>query len=263
MARKYFSQRGSGTPTITIPDFAYRFYSILESFIADRYFEKLEMHNLHLGYISNKLRRKLSIAFGAESTNMIPTCDNIRNMSRSSLFDLIEFLSEYVSKSRDAGRYNVMLGHSTPAQRGRRAWSRSVNEYLALLDPPVHLTPSLEIEALSSSEGLRQLVNNHASPSSDTQEKVDHACRLFLKHDATVHDKHSALVDLIGVLEPLRSEMKARIGKRESDKLFDIANSYGIRHRGQTQEELDENYMQWYFYSTLSTIDLMAKLNKQ
>ena len=262
MARKYFSQRGNGTPAITVLDFAHRFYSILEGFIADRYFDQLEMNSLRPDYISSKLRRELSIAFGAESANMIPTCDNIRSMSRSSLFDLIEFLSEYVSESRDVGQYNVMLDHSTLTQRGWNAWGRSVNKCLALLDPPVHLTPSLEIEALSSSEGLRQLVNNHASPSSDTQEKVDHACRLFLKHDATVHDKHSALVDLIGVLEPLRSKMKARIGKRESDKLFDIANSYGIRHQGQIQGELDGSYMQWYFYSTLSTIDLMAKLNK-
>ena len=244
-------------------DFAYRFYSILEGFAADRYFGQLEMDNLHLGYISDKLRRELSIAFGAESASMIPTRDNIRSMSRSSLFDLIEFLSEYVSESRGTGRYSRRLSSFTLTESGRNAWSNSVNEYLALLDPPFHLTPSLEIEASSSSKGLRQLVNNHASPSSNAQEKVDHACRLFLKHDATVHDKRSALVDLIGVLEPLRSEMKARIGKRESDKLFDIANSHGIRHQGQIQKELDENYMQWYFYSTLSTIDLMAKLNKQ
>ena len=245
-----------------MPDFAYRFHNILECFTADRYFGQLEMDNLHLGYISDKLRRELSIAFGAKSANMIPTWNNIRSMSRNSLFDLIEFLSEYVSESRYAGQYGHMLSSSTLTKRGRNTWSNSVNEYLALLDPPFHLTPSLEIEASSSSKGLRQLVNNHASPSSDTQEKVDHACRLFLKHDATVHDKRSALVDLIGALEPLRSEMKARIGKRESDKLFDIANNYGIRHQGQIQEELDENYMQWYFYSTLSTIDLMAKLNK-
>ena len=262
MARKYFSQRGSGTPTITMPDFAYRFYNILEGFTADRYFEQLEMHSLLPDYMSSKLRRELSIAFGAESTGMVPTYDNIRSMSRSSLFDLIEFLSEYVSESRDASQYGHTLDSFTLTKRGRNTWSNSVNEYLVLLDPPFHLTPSLEIEASSSSKGLRQLVNNHASPSSDAQEKVDHACRLFLKHDATVHDKRSALVDLIGVLEPLRSEMKARIGKRESDKLFDIANSHGIRHQGQIQKELDENYMQWYFYSTLSTIDLMAKLNK-
>ena len=262
MARKYFSQRGSGTPAITVTDFAYRFYNILEGFAADRYFEQLEMYSLRPEHISSKLRRELSIAFGAESADMVPTYDNIRSMSRRSLFDLIEFLSEYVSESSGSGLHNIMVDYSVLAQRGQNAWGSSVNGYLALLDPPVHLTPSLEIEALSSSEGLRQLVNNHASPSNDTQEKVDHACRLFLKHDATVHDKHSALVDLIGVLEPLRSKMKARIGKRESDKLFDIANSYGIRHQGQIQEELDENYMQWYFYSTLSTIDLMAKLNK-
>ena len=245
-------------------DFAYRFYNILEGFVADKYFEQLEMYTLHPDYTS-KLRRELSIAFGTESANMMPTEDNINGMSRNSLFDLIEFLSKYVAEPLDAGQYNQLLDVSILCENGQNRWRNSVNEYLALLDPPFHLTPSLEIEASSLSEGLRQLVNNHASSSNDTQEKVDHACRLFLKHDATVHDKHSALMDLVGVLEILRGEMKAHIGKRESDKLFDIANNYGIRHQNQIQKELDENeiHAEWYFYSALSqTIDkILCKLN--
>ena len=60
----------------------------------------------------------------------------------------------------------------------------------------------------------------------------------------------------------LRDDLKANIGKKEADKLFDIANNYGIRHHNREQMELDENYMRWFFYSTLATIDLMASLDK-
>ena len=104
------------------------------------------------------------------------------------------------------------------------------------------------------------MVTDHASPSRDAQEKIDHACRLFLNRNATVLDRRSALKDLADVLELLRNDLNASIGKKKADKLFDIANNYGIRHSNREQLELDENYSRWFFYSALSTIDLVARL---
>ena len=43
------------------------------------------------------------------------------------------------------------------------------------------------------------------------------------------------------VLELLRGDLEAAIGKKEADRLFDIANNYGIRHHNRKQMELDEN----------------------
>ena len=253
MVRKYFSKRKDGASAITTQDFAYRFYHIVEDFVLSGYFYRLGMdYDYSNGYISEKMRRELAIAFGQESSEMIPTEDCLLRMNLNSIFDLIEFLSEHISKPLNTyDKIHVL-----------EKWRKSVNECLEQLDPPYHLTADKEIETLSVSVGLQHLVDDHASPSPDAQERVNHACRLFLKRDATVHDKRSALKDLADVLEPLRVDLTAYIGKKDTDRLFDIANNYGIRHNNNEQKDLDESYMWWYFHSALSTIDLLARLGK-
>lgn len=261
-ARRYFSQRKNGAPAISTQDFAYRLHNILVDFARNGYFERLGMRVGYEDVISNELRRKLAIAFGHESRNMLPTESNLTNMGRDSIFDLIEFLSEYVSAS-SLVRLQASLNPDTQIPDGLEEWRKSVNEYLEQLNPPYRLTANGEIEILPPSAGLRHLVDAHASPSQDAQEKIGHACRLFLKRDATVHDRRSALKDLADVLEMLRNDLDASIGKKEAGKLFDIANNYGIRHNNRKQKELDENYAQWFFYSALSTIDLVARLGSK
>ena len=261
MARKYFSQREGRAPAITTQDFAYRFYNIFEGFVADGYFDRLNLGVLYDRSVSDKLKRRLAVAFGRRSDEMIPTENNLLNMSRDSVFDLIEFLSDYVSEPLVALLQRTS-NSGIQAENALEKWRESVNGCLEQLDPPHNLTANGEIEISPPSTGLRRLVDNHASPSEDAREKIDHACRLFLKRDATAHDRRSALKDLADVLEPLRDDLNARIGKKESNKLFEIANNYGIRHNNREQLDLDENYAHWFFYSTLATIDLMARLDK-
>lgn len=259
MTRKYFSHRKNGAPAISTEDFAYRFYNIFAGFVRDGYFERLNMRIRGGDFASDELMRKLAVAFGRESHNMFPTESNLLNMDRDSIFDLIEFLSEYVLEPFRTGAFI----HPNPAARaknGLRKWRKAVNEYLEQLDPPYNLTTNKEIEIVPPSAGLRRLVDNHASPSRDAQKKVDHACRLFLKRNATELDRRSALKELADVLEPLRDGLTTNIGKKQADKLFDIANNYGIRHNDERQKELGENYTHWFFYSALATIDLMGRL---
>ena len=259
MARKHFSQREGRAPAITVQDFAYRFYNIFESFVADGYFNRLNLGVLYEGSVSKKLKRDLAIAFSHRSHEMTPTENNLLNMNRDSIFDLIEFLSDYVSEPLSA-RLQRISDSGIPVENALEKWRESVNEFLWQLDPPHNLTANKEIEILPPSAGLRRLVDDHASPSRDTRERVDHACRLFLKRGATVHDRRSALKDLADVLEPMRNDLNAYIGNKEANKLFDIANNYGIRHNNREQMELDENYARWFFYSVLATIDLVASL---
>ena len=261
MTRRYFSQRNGTAPASTTQDFAYRFYNIFEGFVWDGCFERLELGPLYNGIISNKLRRELAVAFGLESKSMLPTKTNMSNMSRDSIFDLIEFLSDYVAESLIA-RMQLSANDTLRAGNGLEKWRKAINECLERLGLPYNLTANKEIETASPSVGLQRLVDDHSSPSRGEQEKVDHACRMFLKRSATVHDRRSALKDLVDVLELLRDDLEANIGKKDADRLFCIANNYGIRHHNRKQMELDENYTRWFFYSTLATIDLVASLDK-
>ena len=259
MTRKYFSQRKDTVSNITTQDLGYRFYNIFEDFVLEGYFDRLRMGALYEKLISDKLRRILAAKFGHKSHEMIPTKNNLLNMSRDSIFDLIEFLSDYVSEPLSV-RMQMISNSSIKIENGLEKWRKSINECLEQLDPPYNLTANGNIEILSPSAGLRRLVDNHASPSKNAQEKVDHACRLFLKRNATIHDKRSALEELASVLEPLRDCLKVSIGRNNTSKLFEIANNYGIRHNNNKQKDLDENYMWWFFYSALSAIDLVARL---
>lgn len=259
MARKHYSQREGRAPPITVQDFAYGFYNIFEDFVADGYFDRLNLGVLHEGSVSRKLERRLAVAFSHRDHEMIPTENNLLNMSRESIFDLIEFLSDYVSEPLSA-RLQRISDSGVPAEDALEKWRESVNEFLWQLDPPHNLTANKEIEISPPSAGLRRLVDNHVSPSRDAREKIDHACRLFLKRGATVHDRRSALKDLADVLEPMRNDLNTCIGRKDTNKLFDIANNYGIRHNNREQMELDENYARWFFYSVLATIDLVAIL---
>lgn len=260
MTRRYFSQRENGAPAITTQDFAYRFYHILEGFALDDYFNRLDIKFRHSLSSSDKLKRELAVAFGPESDNMLPTERNLLNMRRNSIFDLIEFLSEYVSEPHPTNLPPFIK--TIRVNEGLEKWRRTVNECLEQLDPPYNLTTNKEIEIASPSAGLRRLVDDYASPSQDAQEKIDHACRLFLKRNATVLDRRSALKDLADILEMLRDDLNASIGKKKADKLFDIANNYGIRHNNREQLEMNESYARWFFYSALSTIDLVVNLGK-
>lgn len=259
MVRRYFSQRKNGAPAISTQDFAYRIYNIFEGFAQGCCFESLGGDIKYGTFTSDKIRRKMAIAFGRESHNMLPTESNLLNMDRDSIFDLIEFLSEYVSASSITRSYRHMYP-DVQILDGLEDWRESINGCLGQLDPPYHLTADGEIEISPPSVGLQHLVNDHASPYQDAQEKVDHACRLFLKRNATELDRRSALKDLADVLEPLRNDLAASIGKKEAGKLFDIANNYGIRHNDEKQKKLSENYAHWFFYSALATIDLMGRL---
>ena len=90
---------------------------------------------LYEKFISDKLKSELAVAFGRKSHNMLPTEHNLLKMSRDSIFDLIEFLSEYVSEPLPRFESVDAAVHEY-ARRGLEKWRKAVNERLEQLDPP-------------------------------------------------------------------------------------------------------------------------------
>lgn len=283
MARKYFSQRSGNIPdNISLADFASRFNIIFNNFVKERYFKEMGIINQDSDSVRmsdlGKLKEKLFLAFGPNSKKMVPIPENIMKLDRDSLFDLIELLADHVSEHKTSTLSDDVFSLLAPDrftrrprkihtthfdsydnENGRKKWRDVLNEYLIQLDPPSRLTNEQNIEILPTSEGLRHLVDNCASPSEESGKKIKHAQGLFLKHGATEDDKRSALKDLADVLEFMRREIK--IIPTEENELFNIANNYGIRHYKPDQKTgYDENYLQWIFYSYLAAIDLVTKL---
>ena len=117
---------------------------------------------------------------------MIPTLENIMKLDMDSLFDLIEFLHDYVAKPTDLvyNEYGYCKMHVRDAsyKEGREEWRSNLNESLSLLEPSYRLNTDGDIELLPSSVGLEHIVDQHTShgDSENIDEVVNRSCKLFL-----------------------------------------------------------------------------------
>jgi len=99
------------------------------------------------------------------------------------------------------------------------------------------------------------------TPAPGVQERVSHAVALFRGRTATVHDKRSAVLTLAGILEERRELIGTRIGSRDEDALFQIANKFAIRHqRSDQQGDYAPVFLDWIFWCYLATVELTDRL---
>lgn len=277
MNRRYFSQRAGRTPDkITFEHLGKIIDILYRKFESEGYFQyNFGYTCIDAGKVPGKISvgigEQLILTFSSRGEAMNPTKENaIINLDQDSLFDLIEFLHDYVAKPTKHtyhtwGDCGIHVSQAS-VEDGQLEWKDEINKSLVLLEPPYRLTNEGNIEILPSSEGLQNLVDNYEIPTEEgnISARIKHACNLFLKHGSTIDEKRDALKNLADVLEFLRNELKNYIPKREEGELFNIANNFGIRHHriGQKTEYDHEAYFPWIFYSYLATIDLLTKLKQ-
>jgi hypothetical protein len=188
------------------------------------------------------------------------------------LFDLIEFLYDHVAKPKTFNYHSwddcgIHITGDANYALGKYCWREEMNKHLENFETPYTLNKNGKIEELPSSKGLQQLSQSptsHNAPET-IDDRVTHACTLFLKRSATVDNKRDALKNLADVLELLRDDLKSYMPTNEENRIFEIANKFGIRHHNDSQQtQFNQGvYYYWIFYSYLSTIDLLARLKKE
>jgi hypothetical protein len=182
------------------------------------------------------------------------------------LFDLLELLhDECVSlpRSREgSGRSPIRVGPFN-RREGQRLFRERLNPVLAKHSPPLVMRDNGHINELPA-EGLEALV---AEPIPETVEPelrdpVDAAADRFFRRGATHADKIAALRDLAGVLERLRPLIKEEMFSKDEAALFQIANSFAIRHHDRAQRgDYDEDvWLEWIFYVYLATAKAMIRI---
>ena len=223
------------------------------------------------GQTSLTLEDQLILTFGSKD-RFLPILENSGKSDLFSLFDLIEFLYDHSVKPikpkihdwYDCGIHvdfkNVNI------HLGKYEWREEVNNYLPYLESPYTLNKDGKIIEIASSEGLQHLINHNVShdAAETIDDRVKHACSLFLKGSSTINNKRDALKNLADVLEHLRDDIKSYTPNKVEKRLFEIANTFGIRHHNEKQS-IDYNqeiYFYWIFYSYLSVIDLLGRLKK-
>lgn len=237
MPREYFSERAGRTQpgTIKVRDLKLIFEGLYNKFENAGYFQyHFGKDCVNKGYITGKagldMKQTIVLRFGTER-KLFPTHDNIRNFNADDLFDLIEFLHDYVAKPTKTfnDEWNDCGLHVTEAlgEQGRVEWITQWNPVLARLDFPYRFTKEGIIEVPPSSEGLKKLVDERKlyDDEQNVDAKVKRACHLFLSRNATFDNKREALRELADVLEFLRGEMRKKLPKKETSNLFNIANN--------------------------------------
>jgi hypothetical protein len=78
-------------------------------------------------------------------------------------------------------------------------------------------------------EDLPEKALEEATP--DTADRVLHAIALFRSRTAGVEERRSAIIALAGILEERRTLLKEELVTKDEGALFQIANTFAIRHQ--------------------------------
>ena len=160
MKRTYYSERTGRSPSSIRSDHLKKILDIqYRKFYMDGYFQKAFGHECTdlgdvQGDVGISLDDRLLLDFGGRGESMIPTLENITKLDMDSLFDLIEFLHDYVAKPIDFvyGEWIDCKMHVGDAsyKEGKEEWQSKLNESLSLLDPSYRLNTDGNIELLPS-----------------------------------------------------------------------------------------------------------------
>ena len=186
-----------------------------------------------------------------------PIEKNIEWYDEPTLFTVIEFLYDNVSE-----RCTGPGGYYYNRDKVRKEYRVKINEILKYWDPGYELSSDGEILEIAPT-GLEPIFEEIAQ--TDDPENIDmrrqNAISKYMKYGATISDKKDAVRELADVLEFLKKS-GIRLQKKDDSDLLRIINNFDIRHHNKSQQgEYDkEIWYDWMFYTFLSSINVLLKL---
>ncbi|MEP7009113.1 MAG: hypothetical protein ABJC13_02210 [Acidobacteriota bacterium] len=210
---------------------------------------------------------EIEIRLTLGKSHLWPIAETLDDWSEDDFFDMVEFLCAHVSKPIDR-YYHQWDGcgwHCTAfdAEEGRTEFRAKLNRFLGFYDSGFELNRAGEILAIPPT-GLERLVAEplvHHDPDNVTG-RIKTALHKFRHHRAAIDERRGAVRDLADVLEFLRPELKRVLASQDEKDLFNIANSFGIRHhRSDQRTDYDQEvWLDWIFYYYLATIHTAIRL---
>jgi len=196
--------------------------------------------------------------------SMWPLNPSTLSADRDTFLDVVEVLHDLVARPRNGlwHNYSGCGWHYNEFSReaGRRLYRWQINNLFDRSDLELLLANEGEDEGRlveATDDARTDLVRRMAQRSDD----VGHAVALFRQRDATEHHKRSAVLVLTGVLEEHRQLLKSNLLRSDEGDLFNIANSFALRHRKQDQKsDYDPVFLDWIFWWYLATIELIDRV---
>lgn len=192
-------------------------------------------------------------------------------VAESTIFTLIEYFHDQAQRPRVVERIHDYAGCGPHFGRHNResggvVYRWRMNELLAAHDAGYRLG--------STGEEKGRLIRTFQSPIGEVadrqiqqrqvsaEDEVAHAIREFRKRDAGLPEKRSAIRALSHALEPRRKEIAARLSRKDEGDLFQIVNSFTIRHNKDTdRDDYGDEFLDWIFWTHLATVDLLDQLD--
>lgn len=198
-----------------------------------------------------------------------PIRENINDYDELKLFTVIEFLYDYVSEPQTKyyHKWNDCGYHTSDydAAKGKARYREEMNDILKDYKSGYELSESgLILERPSRGfEFIFQEIEK-TGDSTNIEERINTAIVKFRRYNATLDEKKDSVRTLADVLEYMKKGGIKLPSKDDSD-LFNIINNFDIRHHNRDQQgEYDkEIWYDWLFYTFLSSINVLLKLNKK
>ena len=276
MKRRYYSQR-NGINTegedLSLEMLSKLFMNVYERFAGDGYFQE------YFGYycvdedeVPGKLGGNIEaeIIIALRKTNIWPISSSIESYKEDDLFDVIEFLYDHISKPVDGWHHtwNDCGWHfdTFDKESGQIKFRERINLLLADYGGGYELSSTGELLA-KPEMGLGTLLSAKMPESApiEIRGRIESAILKFRRYKSSQSDRRDALRDLADVLEYLRPQIKEVLLPKDESDLFEIANSFGIRHYNDKQKtQYDQKiWFSWIFYYYLTTINAVLHLLKR
>jgi len=271
--RSYYSIRTGKHPLGSKLDLATLlrlFFAVYSDFERKGYFqEAFGLTCVDAGYVPGSIGEDVGAHFIVKlrKDNLWPIGEVYQNYTEEDLFDVIEFLYDYISKPID-GWYHSWgdcgWHYKTFEQRpGQDEYRIRINEMLKDYGDGYELSQAGEIQILVIA-GTEVLFESE--PPEYDRENVDSrvtsAISIFRRYRSSLEDKRNAVKMLVDVLEFLKPKLKGVLNTTDESQLFQIANSFGIRHHTDKQKtDYDQViWLDWMFYYYLATINATIRL---
>jgi hypothetical protein len=132
------------------------------------------------------------------------------------------------------------------------------------MDPPLELLEEgLIVER--PSDPLRELISDPIPPVLPVKQvgnPVDVAVQRYFRARGNDAERRAAVLELVGVLEYMRSHVNTTMMKGDENDIFNIANNFALRHRNlkQKSDYDDSTWLPWMFQVFLATIHAVARV---
>ena len=270
--RKYYSERtGLVDHSVDLKHLKRLFISSYETLQDKGFFQEYFGYwCVDAGVVHGKLSGDIDsvIYRNIRKDNLWPIKEKIESYKEDDLFDMIEFLHDYVSEPL-SGQYHSYDNcgyhyNKFKQDSGQVIYRTDINNLLAEYMDGYEINENGEI--VSKIEPGFEKLFEAGLPGEDVENvtrKVERAALKYRRYGSSLEERREAIRDLADVLEYLKPQVKSVLESKQDDsELFNIANNFAIRHHNKQQKN---NYNKaiwysWMFYFYLASIHAFSRL---